>query len=83
MGIYLDYGTKTCAGYPGSIDHLELDAKTLAEWGVDFLKMDGCYADPRTMKKGNGQWKFTMLSSPIPHNSPHYHLMGTFGCFYH
>ncbi|KAJ8924358.1 hypothetical protein NQ315_007154 [Exocentrus adspersus] len=33
FGIYGDYGTKTCAGYPGSIDHLELDAQTFADWG--------------------------------------------------
>ena len=27
LGIYGDYGSHTCAGYPGSIDHLELDAQ--------------------------------------------------------
>ena len=27
LGIYADYGSHTCAGYPGSIDHLELDAQ--------------------------------------------------------
>lgn len=52
FGIYGDYGTKTCAGYPGSIDSLELDAKTFAEWGVDYLKLDGCYADESTMEEG-------------------------------
>ena len=45
FGIYLDFGTKTCAGYPGSLDYLEVDAKTMAEWGVDYIKMDGCYSD--------------------------------------
>ncbi len=28
-------------GFPGSIDHLELDVKTIAEWEFDFLKLDG------------------------------------------
>ena len=27
LGIYGDYGSHTCAGYPGSIDNLELDAQ--------------------------------------------------------
>lgn len=38
----LFYCYQTCAGYPGSIDHLETDANSLAEWEVDFIKMDGC-----------------------------------------
>lgn len=29
LGIYADYGSHTCAGYPGSIDHLELDAQVI------------------------------------------------------
>ncbi|KAF6026996.1 NAGA [Bugula neritina] len=45
FGIYEDIGTKTCAGYPGSYNHIELDAQTFADWGVDMLKLDGCYAN--------------------------------------
>ena len=26
--------------------------QTFAEWGVDYLKLDGCYANPRKMDKG-------------------------------
>ncbi|XP_022098907.1 alpha-N-acetylgalactosaminidase-like isoform X2 [Acanthaster planci] len=52
MGIYADYGTKTCAGYPGSLGHLETDAQTFAEWGIDMLKLDGCNSNVTTMKKG-------------------------------
>ena len=26
--------------------------QTFAEWGVDYLKLDGCYADPRKMDEG-------------------------------
>ncbi|MFI5896491.1 NEW3 domain-containing protein [Actinoplanes sp. NPDC051513] len=43
LGIYGDAGTNTCAGYPGSLGHEELDAQTLADWGVDYLKYDNCY----------------------------------------
>lgn len=31
-GIYTDVGPKTCAGYEGSFNHDEVDAKTYAEW---------------------------------------------------
>lgn len=53
FGIYLDFGTLTCAGYPGSIDYLKLDAETIAEWGVDYVKMDGCYSDPKVKNETN------------------------------
>ena len=45
LGIYNDYGTKTCGGYMGSEGYLILDANTFAEWGIDYLKMDGCYSE--------------------------------------
>ena len=43
FGIYSCAGALTCAGYPGSFRHEYQDAKTFAEWGVDFLKYDYCY----------------------------------------
>ncbi|MFF5292745.1 NEW3 domain-containing protein [Paractinoplanes globisporus] len=43
LGIYGDAGTNTCAGYPGSLGHEALDARTFADWGVDYLKYDNCY----------------------------------------
>lgn len=52
FGIYEDFGTLTCGGYPGIIDHLELDANTFAEWTVDYVKLDGCYADVQVMDYG-------------------------------
>jgi alpha-galactosidase len=42
LGIYGDAGTKTCAGYPGSLGNEVLDAQTWADWGVDYLKYDNC-----------------------------------------
>jgi len=45
LGLYEDVGSRTCAGFPGTLDHYELDAQTLADWGVDMLKFDGCNAD--------------------------------------
>eukprot|EP00930_Biecheleria_cincta_P095308 TRINITY_DN87286_c0_g1_i1.p1 TRINITY_DN87286_c0_g1~~TRINITY_DN87286_c0_g1_i1.p1 ORF type:complete len:503 (-),score=63.71 TRINITY_DN87286_c0_g1_i1:211-1719(-) len=43
FGIYSDAGTGTCMSYPGSKGYFELDAHTFAAWGVDYLKLDGCY----------------------------------------
>merc|ERR1712130_474929 len=42
FGIYSDEGSRTCGGYPGSQGHEVIDAQTFAEWGVDYLKLDGC-----------------------------------------
>ena len=52
LGIYLNIGTLTCAGYPGSQGHLELDAQTIADWGVDMLKFDGCHANLTDYDRG-------------------------------
>jgi alpha-galactosidase len=43
LGIYGDAGTKTCAGYPGSLGVEQLDAQTWADWGVDYVKYDNCF----------------------------------------
>ncbi len=44
FGLYSCVGDKTCAGYPGSRGHEFQDALKFAEWGVDYLKYDWCYA---------------------------------------
>jgi len=43
LGLYTDVGQKTCrGGRPGSWPYYQLDAKTWAGWGVDYIKMDWC-----------------------------------------
>lgn len=44
FGTYTDRGDLTCAGRPGAARHEEIDAKTYALWGVDYLKEDSCNA---------------------------------------
>jgi alpha-galactosidase len=44
LGIYSSPGPRTCANYEGSYGHEELDAKTWAAWGIDYLKYDWCSA---------------------------------------
>ena len=43
FGLYSDAGFYTCEKRPGSLGYEEIDAKTYAEWGVDYLKYDNCY----------------------------------------
>jgi alpha-galactosidase len=74
LGIYGVSGTKTCAEYPGSLGYEELDAKTYADWGIDFLKLDGCNMTPRPgqtlqemYKEVYGKWSsvISKMSKPL------------------
>jgi alpha-galactosidase len=51
LGIYEDAGTATCAGFPGSLGHEQIDAQTFADWGVDYLKYDNCNNAGSTTKE--------------------------------
>jgi alpha-galactosidase len=44
FGIYADAGVHTCnkLGFPGSLGHENVDARTFAAWRVDYLKYDNC-----------------------------------------
>lgn len=44
LGIYTSPGPRSCAGFEGSYGHEAIDARTWAEWGVDYLKYDWCSA---------------------------------------
>ncbi|KAI1897994.1 hypothetical protein AGOR_G00089030 [Albula goreensis] len=53
LGIYGDLGTFTCMGYPGTtLDRIDTDAQTFAEWGIDMLKLDGCYSNATVQEQG-------------------------------
>jgi len=53
-GIYEDVGLNTCAVnpatgqplYPGSFGHYQTDANDFAQWGADYVKLDGCHVAP-------------------------------------
>jgi alpha-galactosidase len=45
FGLYTDAGRMTCQKRPGSYEHEVKDAKTYAAWGVDYVKIDWCYAE--------------------------------------
>jgi alpha-galactosidase len=41
-GLYSSPGPLACGDYAGSYQHEEVDARTFAAWGYDFLKYDWC-----------------------------------------
>ncbi|KAL4230639.1 hypothetical protein ACF0H5_011016 [Mactra antiquata] len=66
FGIYADFGVKTCGGYPGSEFYLQLDAQTFADWGVDYVKFDGCNSDPEDMDFGYTTFGFYLNETGRP-----------------
>ena len=44
LGIYSCAGSMTCGHCFGGYEHEEIDAKTYADWGIDLLKYDYCFA---------------------------------------
>lgn len=70
LGIYSSPGPKTCAGYEGSFQHEEQDAKTYAAWGIDYLKYDWCSArrvyEPSAMPAAYAKMGQALLTSGRP-----------------
>lgn len=57
LGIYSDAAPLTCGGYTASLNFEDQDAKTFANWGIDYLKYDYCNApeDIETAKQRYGK----------------------------
>jgi len=64
LGIYEDFGTFTCGGYPGSKFYLQKDADTFASWGIDMVKLDGCYSGIDDMEYGKIRTPMYCISLP-------------------
>ncbi|KAI8941534.1 hypothetical protein NX059_002750 [Plenodomus lindquistii] len=65
LGIYGDAGTSTCGGYAGSLGYEDLDARTWAAWGIDYLKYDNCFV-PNAWRDDYRWWPSNWLGGP-PH----------------
>ena len=68
FGLYGDHGKRTCHHYnsnwqseSGSYGHEEIDAKRLAEWGVDYWKYDNCDVVPGS----NQEEDYTRMSKAL------------------
>ena len=71
-GLYSDRGFRTCQGFPGLLDNEALDAKTMAGFGIDFFKNDGCYT---TSPADEGDGGVSGNGMPDPSAFPHYSKM--------
>lgn len=56
FGIYTDAGTKTCAGFVGSLGYEFRDARRFASWGVDYVKVDWCNTSGLGTHAVYGKW---------------------------
>lgn len=50
FGLTADAGMFTCGLNPGSLGKEDVDAKTFADWGVDYLKYENCYINDNKCK---------------------------------
>ena len=66
FGIYTDAGMKTCEGRPGSRGYEFQDMKQYAEWGVDYVKIDWCYADGQNTKASYSLFRDAIKASGRP-----------------
>ena len=54
FGLSACGGIETCKGYPGSLGKEAIDAQTLSDWGIDYLKYDSCNNNGVSSKKRFG-----------------------------
>jgi alpha-galactosidase len=66
FGIYSSAGTKTCQGFPGSLNYESIDAMDFAEWGVDYLKYDNCFNAGVSAKQRYGAMSEALMSTGRP-----------------
>ncbi len=65
LGIYSCAGNMTCGRRFGGYSYEEIDAKAYAEWGIDLLKYDYCYA-PASRKVA--EQRYTTMGNALKHS---------------
>lgn len=50
--MYTNVADITCMNYPGSENHFKTDVETFSEWGVDYIKLDGCFVGEDRLNTG-------------------------------
>ena len=67
-GIYQDRGHSTCMKLPGSFGYEQVDMDSFAEWGVDYIKLDSCYAEINGRKSSDdfGLFKACIINTGRP-----------------
>ncbi|KAJ9639006.1 hypothetical protein H2201_005917 [Coniosporium apollinis] len=51
FGMYSSAGSLTCARYEASLGYEDIDAQTLADWGVDYLKYGNCFNEGKRARR--------------------------------
>ena len=64
FGLYSDRGFKTCQSFPGLLDNEARDVATMAKFGIDFLKNDGCYTTAPQLEGDGMSWMKNEPNSP-------------------
>jgi len=62
--LYTSVGTTTCIGDPGSYGFYDVDAKTFASWGIDYVKMDWCGS--KTSPEGHQEFSDALNKTGTP-----------------
>ncbi len=63
FGLYTCAGPLTCEERPGSFGFEDVDAKTYAGWGVDYVKVDWCYAEEMNARERYGVFRDAIANS--------------------
>ncbi|MHC4131708.1 MAG: NPCBM/NEW2 domain-containing protein [Planctomycetota bacterium] len=68
FGLYEDRGHLTCQQLPGSFEHEREDMNTFASWGVDYIKMDSCFAENngRLSSEDYTLYRYSIMSTGRP-----------------
>jgi len=66
FGIYTDAGRRTCQGRPGTYGSEAIDARTYAEWGVDYVKEDWCNAEGLDAPTQYAKFRDALLATGRP-----------------
>lgn len=62
FGLYASRGILTCSAKMGSQEHEDIDARSFAEWGVDYVKYDNC---PLIGSEEEIQRRYTNMANAI------------------
>src|SRR2546425_2817710 len=66
LGIYTDAGTRTCQELPGSLGYEFRDARSFAEWGADYVKVDWCNTNGLGPRAVYAKWALAIHAARRP-----------------
>lgn len=65
-GVYSCAGTMTCEERPGSFDYETTDMAAYADWGVDYAKVDWCFAEELDAKTQYAKFRDAIAATGRP-----------------